>query len=581
MAPRALTILTLSFLVTTVAAQGTARVTVSPKEAFVNEAVTVQVRVDNFKTAATPTFPEIPGCTVRGGKRAESRRTSNLLGRRETLRSRTHTFQLVAEQPGRYTIPPIELEVDGRILRTKSQTVVVLPPDPSEEPLLRVEIVSPMKRIFVGQKVPLKLRIQVKAARHRRRSLSPQDMWSLVTRNQLGIFPHERPGLERRSIKGKNGRAEQYYIFVVETDYIADRPGPLSFDDIEVGLRYPTELVEDFFEVRVRSFRHFVVRPTIDGVDVLPVPMEGRPANFSGAVGRYKIRALATPRDVHVGDPIELTIEIFGDGPIESLPPPLLADDPDLTAHFRVPREDMAGAAEGSRKTYTQVIRPIDADVRRIPPIKYPYFDPFEEQFAIAESVPIPVEIQHSEELELAQLDAFPTPVGDDAQLLALDGLRGNVIDPARLLRTTTTVSHTQAIAALAAPPVLYLFLVAVSTLGKGGPSPGRRRARALRTAQSAIQSAASQPPNEAGATIAAAMAAYLADRTGRPSGRFIGDGAVSHLREQDASVPLAAEWETVLQRCNQASFAGGSEDPSKLVEEALRCLERTEAVRW
>ena len=41
--------------------------------------------------------------------------------------------------------------------------------------------------------------------------------------------------------------------------------------------------------------------------------MDGRPQSFSGAVGQYRLNVIALPTQVRVGDPIELTIDIYGD----------------------------------------------------------------------------------------------------------------------------------------------------------------------------------------------------------------------------------------------------------------------------
>ena len=96
--------------------------------------------------------------------------------------------------------------------------------------------------------------------------------------------------------------------------------------------------------------------PVITVPDALPLPTEGRPESFTGAVGKYDISALAVPTNVRVGDPIELVIDIRGDL-IETLPAPDLTAIPRLTEDFRVPAETLAGTVSGDRKRFTQRIR--------------------------------------------------------------------------------------------------------------------------------------------------------------------------------------------------------------------------------
>ena len=68
---------------------------------------------------------------------------------------------------------------------------------------------------------------------------------------------------------------------------------------------------------------------------MIPLPEQGRPLDFSGAVGTFHASARADRTDVDVGDSIKLSVEWTGDGNLEFFAPPEL-DRLDAFAGFRV-----------------------------------------------------------------------------------------------------------------------------------------------------------------------------------------------------------------------------------------------------
>lgn len=52
---------------------------------------------------------------------------------------------------------------------------------------------------------------------------------------------------------------------------------------------------------------------------VLPLPVTGRPADFSGAVGTFDMRSEVTPATTTAGDPLTLKLTVSGAGNFERL----------------------------------------------------------------------------------------------------------------------------------------------------------------------------------------------------------------------------------------------------------------------
>src|SRR5262249_56847351 len=68
-------------------------------------------------------------------------------------------------------------------------------------------------------------------------------------------------------------------------------------------------------------------------LDVLPLPEQGKPADFSGAVGRFSLDVRGAPLDVTAGDPVTMTYTLRGDGDLSSVAPPAIAGSDTLRVY--------------------------------------------------------------------------------------------------------------------------------------------------------------------------------------------------------------------------------------------------------
>lgn len=563
--------------------QATVRLNVDSLQVYANEPFVVTIRVNDFTECGSPSFPDIPNCVIRelaGGM--DSVRTTIVNGRKSVSRTRTYLYEVTPRKAGQLVIPPVSVEVDGRTIQTEKVRLTVRPSEIEE--LFAVDISCARQRIYIGQRVRLIMTIWVKPVRTQGRRLSTNDMMSFLYPIEFGPFPTDNIQTDTRHLDQPDGSSELYYIYQTWTDFVPDRPGRLSFDEVAVGIKYPTRLTRDLFgKFRPASYRNLRARPKVQEIEVLSLPPNGRPANFTGAVGTYNITVIAEPTSVRVGDPITLTIEIRGDGPIETLPPPDLAADPFLPVSFRVPREKLAGEANGSRKRFTQVIRAARANVTEIPAIEYPYFDPDLELYIVALSTPIPLVVAPAAELDaeaLVEIAGVPSEQ-PTAELRVLDGLRGNETHEHELLRGASTLSLHALVLVMFVPPAIFLLAWGGATYVQRRGPVQRRSGNALRNARRRLERARSLPPREAVAEVAAALAGYLADRLNEPVARFTGQTAVEFLQQRQITPETLNRWRDVIERCEQTSFGGiANGDTATLSKQARECLRALERER-
>lgn len=565
-------------------AQPSVELQVEQHQVYVNEPFVVEVRIQNFEVSELPTFPTIDDCAVRQlPAGADGFQVLVINGRMRRTRTRTYQYELTPAKPGELVIPAVSVNVDGKTLETKPERLTVYRSDADE--LLWAEITCDRTRLYVGQQARFTLTVGVKPAEAGSYTLPEREMRGRFEGSNFGPFPAQvNIGQTQRTLP--DGSRQLYYTYEMPTDYVADRPGPLTFDDVVIGIDYPTRFQRDVFhDLRIVGSRRLRVQPKVAPIDVLPLPVEGRPADFNGAVGRYRISVSAEPISVRVGDPIELTIDIGGDGPLETLAPPDLTTQTRLTESFRVPAETLAGEVVGARKRFKQIIRAKHADVTEIPPIEYPYFDPERERYATAASEPIPLTVTAAELLDVADLTEITTPPPERpaAGLEPLRGLRGNETSQAALLAGVQPIGMTHVVVAAGAPAAAFFALWAGGALvqARRRNPVRRRRQAALRNARQRLSQTRTLPPRDLAREVTAALTGYLADRVNEPAARFAGRAAIEFLQMRGVKPDLRERWSKVIERCELASYGGATEsDAESIAEQARTCLTLLEKER-
>ena len=95
-------------------------------------------------------------------------------------------------------------------------------------------------------------------------------------------------------------------------------------------------------------------------VDVRPLPQEGKPTNFAGTVGQYRIHAQTDRQTIEAGDGFTLRVQVSGTGDIKTVPAPTIPTLPNM-AIYDPQITDAIGIVDskvrGSR-TYEYVIIP-------------------------------------------------------------------------------------------------------------------------------------------------------------------------------------------------------------------------------
>ncbi len=568
----------------------------SSRETYVGVPVYAQISIQNAAEHDAPVFPEIPGVKISSaGVPGRSSQTTIINGKVTQNQSVTYAYQLVPQKAGTFVIPEITVKIGSEVFTTRSQKFVATKSETGD--LLFVEIAGNREKAYVGEQVDLTLRIWIRpyTSRELQFTLSEADMWGLVSmdQSQWGVFREtletmaknrQRPRGREVLRKDSQGVDRSYYLYEIEAKAWPDKPGKIDGEAVVVIVHYPTGLArsDSFFaldsQLRLTGSRPLAKAAKVDDIEVLSVPTTNRPVLYRGAVGRYEISAQALPKEVYVGDPItlRLTVRNAGEGKLDLLQAPPLAEMPDLTKNFKVPEESLAGIVTGDTKTFTVSLRAKTDKATEIPSIPLVFFDPRLGQFGTARTEPIPLTVKPVDNLTMDRIVSANGTAGtkSNAELTEqAEGINANFTGPAVLETHSTALAGNSILFILAAGPLLFGGVLAGKTWRAARADPAQSRKRlAYKNGLRRLNNVSG--PEE----VAATLIQYVADRLDVIGVGMTRTDVAEKLRQHATPEEVIRTTDQLLGRCEEHLYSGNAQQhTAALAEETRKCMDQLE----
>lgn len=543
---------------------------VSSPRVYVGESFILQIEIDGASSVPTPTLPAIEGLEsrFRGGQDTSSQSTVIINGRRTDSSKVGYAmqFDLVITRPGSLMIPPITVNVGGKEYVTQPISVHAVPPQEDKDVRLRIEVDNPNP--YVGE--PVRLRVVLGLGRDA--AAAAFSIPGVDTKFDTVDEPDLVRQLQSETIFEVLGAQVPAKASKVEfgdvsmTAYTAERVIiPREAGRLTIG---PATASVEVIERRKMSVfdrdqtRRAVVPSAPLVLNVRPLPSEGRPANFNGLVGQYRLSVRASPTEVNVGDPITISIRV--EGPLAAqVPAPALDRQANLVESFRLASEETPGSMDGRSKIFTRTLRALRDDVTRIPPIELPYFDVASGQYSIARSEPIDLKVRPTRVITASDAEVRPDAEQVESGLAIEDragGIRANYEGADLLLDQSfslgVAMTRPTVLAAVVAPPAAYALIsftmMARRRAAKNAPTSRRRRA--LSEARAALASASGDGSGVA-LGVSAAVRRYVGAKFNQPAEGLTGRECAELARGADPGI--AAGLQALLDRCDAALYGG------------------------
>ena len=137
-----------------------------------------------------------------------------------------------------------------------------------------------------------------------------------------------------------------------------------------------------------------ILRSPSRAIVVLPLPAEGRPADFSGAVGAYTISIAAEASNWRVGSGVVVRARVSGMGNVALIPRPALHIPwaTVLATTDSIVWDSTATVARGFRE-FRWLVTPQSGGHHEIPAVRYSSFDPDKARYFTSTTNAIPVRV--------------------------------------------------------------------------------------------------------------------------------------------------------------------------------------------
>lgn len=425
------------------AADPTASATLSSSSIQLGEQVVLRISITGANSVGQPDV-RVAGLNIQYAGSSTQIQMNNL----DVTRSVTLTYQVTPQKEGTFTIPALQIASGRQTITTQPLQLTVSGGQPNPgassgasaggggsganngnggESFAIAEWVLPKASAYVGEAIPAELRVYVDARVQCQLPQTPAVAGDGFTTQKMG------PGQQRRVTR--DGR--EWNLVVFKTALTPVKAGKLTLPtaDINAVVVLPAKRqrlpnMDDFFNDPFGSFaqpQQAVIRPGPVEMEVKPLPVEGRPKEFSGAVGQFTLETKAAPAKVRAGDPVTLTSVIKGVGSFDRMDAPVVAETPGWHTYppsGKFKADDEAGIS--GAKTFEQALIPEDPQTA-LPPVTFVFFNPSSERYETLTGAPIALVVSGTSVTAtpapaiVAAAAASPTPAPRDIQYLRMD----------------------------------------------------------------------------------------------------------------------------------------------------------------
>ncbi|MFC1645669.1 BatD family protein, partial [Candidatus Omnitrophota bacterium] len=381
-------------------------VTIDRTRVALGSSLQLSLNFYNTQNISAPDLPDIDGFDWR--YLGPSTRIS--IVNSKVSSSITHMYTLIPLKVGTFTIPSLSAEYEGQTYTSSPITIEVtqgtvgLPQGSQESGSTgsmqgledRVFLIMQVdkKKAYVNEITPVTIKLYINR-------LTIRDIqFPELLYEGFSVDTFDQPKQYREALGGV-----VYDVIEFNTNIFATRPGELRlgpatlqcnllikktsrkrsrspfFDDDFFG----SGIFDGFFD---RYENYPLNLKSIDiPFEIMALPQEGKPDNFSGTLGSYNFDLQVSPREVKVGDPITLKMIISGEGNFKTINSLSL----NFSDAFKVYEPEIE--QNQANKTFEQIIIPKSEEITEIPEISFSFFDTNSGTYKTLTKGPIPIEV--------------------------------------------------------------------------------------------------------------------------------------------------------------------------------------------
>lgn len=370
-------------------------VNLSKSKLGINERLRVDFTMNKDGDNFTP--PDFEGFRVLMGP-SQSISSSWINGVRSY--SKTYSYTLAPNARGKFTIKQATITIDGKVYKSLSKTVEVTAAVDKPNDQMSVEdiaddnlhLVAEVSKVspYLNEAISVVYKLYVSP------SINVSNFRPLDNPKYNNFWSQDMP-FTRYDVQNGTYEGKTYRFVVLKRVVLyPQKSGELTIEplSLDVTLEVPTNK-RDFFGGRIYTQTNKTVSAGKRVINVKPLPSEGRPADFGGAVGSFDFSVTTSKTTLNASESLQATITVKGKGnlklfqlPEPSLPGALEVYEPEFNEEVRTTLSGMQGKVSNN---YTIV--PSFRGKYPIPGISFSYFDPESEKYIAVTSDEIMINV--------------------------------------------------------------------------------------------------------------------------------------------------------------------------------------------
>ncbi len=369
--------------------------TVNKNVVVLGEEIKYKVTIIGAGSMPAPRLPEMDGFTPY----FQFRSTKYEFVDGRTVPCTVFEYLLVPQNIGKKIIPAVQIIYRGYFYETRPIPVNVVSSKREKERLLspRKEERSPplrRKRGKPGPPVFMSMKVNKEAPYINEQIVLTVSVFNRVSLMNNPIYtPPRATGFWKEDLgdEKKEYTEVKGYTYLVTRMLISLFPTSVGEYNIEPAT---LELKKDNFSSQDLSRETYlkqlfsdkelqIIKSNPITVKVKPLPEEGKPASFNGAVGDYLLSADLNKSEVMLGEPLILELRVSGEGNLKAIPEIELPLSGDFRKHDTEVSTDVKsrGGVIYGAKTFRTVLIPLKEGWKEIPPIEFSFFNPKKESY--------------------------------------------------------------------------------------------------------------------------------------------------------------------------------------------------------
>lgn len=372
-----ISILVMLFAITSVSAQVKFEAKVSKKKLGINERLRIDFEMNKDGDNFVP--PSFEGFTVVGGPNTS---LMNSYANGVKTYQKTYSYFLAPKKRGKFTIKQAIIEIDGEIYKTFPITITVTaavdkpngPPDASDVASENIHLVAEVSKTdpFLNEGFTVVYKLYV----------SPEtgvSNWREKDNPRYNDFWSQNIEIKGLNIQKGLYKGEEYrYVTLRKTVLYPQKTGKLKLEPLvlDVTVEVPSGRA-DIFGRQIMTKVPKTITAGSRTINVKPLPEQGRPADFKGAVGDFKLNVTTSKNQLNATESLQAKIEVSGKGNLKLFELPKLTTPSSLEVYEPEHKENVRTNLNGmqGRISDTYTIVPQYRGKYPIPAISFSYFD--------------------------------------------------------------------------------------------------------------------------------------------------------------------------------------------------------------